>query len=112
MFVRFERKRPFGHGWNYPLLVLFLDRLKITFRAIAIVSGLLCKLFPKQIGDHYINVNMAHEFWKDVKIPLCHKFDPPKASWPVYFVWMICLLNGINTVAYVICSLLWDFFVQ
>lgn len=75
---------------------------------ISILSGGLCKLFPKTIGDHYINVNMAHEFWRDVKLPLVHKFDPPKAPWIIYFVWMILLLNSVNSVVYLVSSALWD----
>src|SRR4051812_19142787 len=70
----------------------------LTSRGIAIVTGAFCKLFPKTIDDihghgeaHYLNVNMAHEFWKDVKIGLVHRFDPPRAPWPVYFAWMIFL---------------------
>eukprot|EP01126_Amoeba_proteus_P016258 TRINITY_DN1749_c0_g1_i1.p1 TRINITY_DN1749_c0_g1~~TRINITY_DN1749_c0_g1_i1.p1 ORF type:complete len:219 (-),score=27.76 TRINITY_DN1749_c0_g1_i1:262-918(-) len=118
----FETFTTLHHAWFIPLcfFVLYgngrLDREGLILSwVISIISGLLCRLFPKEINvhgkTHYLNVNMAHEFWKDIHVSFLHHFNPPRYPWMIYFVWMICLLNLINTAVYCIVSFVWDLIV-
>lgn len=76
-----------------------------------ITSCLGCcgRMVPKELhyrgvkGPVYVNVNAAHEFWRDVKIPFLHLFDRSPAY--KYLPFLIIVGNiGLNGLPFLLLS--------
>jgi hypothetical protein len=104
------------HGWFVPCLLyllyrnkgtLHLSTLADTFLA-SLVIGAVSLLVPKTVNGVYLNINLAHEMWKDLAWRPLHAYNPPDAHPLVYFCYMIVVINALNAVFYIPLLLLYN----
>lgn len=96
----------FHHLWFSPLCFYTLQcKLPpyswVVSCVFTLVGLVYCRFWtPKDASDgthvHYLNVNGAFEFWKDVPIAILHRWDYPKASAISYLVFLFCFGNAVN----------------
>ena len=55
-------------------------------------------------GLQYSNVNMTHEFWKDIPVALLHKMDG--AKWYFYIPYLMVVYNILHWPFYILMKLL------
>jgi hypothetical protein len=96
------------HLWFLPLCLYCLNFYLPPYSfwlscVFTCASTGLCRLFtPKTFDDrysghvHYLNVNAAYEFWKDVKISILHICDNSHPIIYLLFMFVLanCCLNG------------------
>jgi hypothetical protein len=91
-------------GWHLPVYSFILSCI---FTSAS--TGLCRWTTPKMWKDvyngheHYMNVNAAHEFWRDVKIPLLHTFNECHPA--IYLPYMmICVNTALNGPPYLLLN--------
>lgn len=58
----------------------------------------------------YLNVNMAHEFWRDADNEIFHAYDPPASPWWQYALFALAISNVINQSLYVLVRIFQSIF--
>lgn len=102
------------HVWYLPLLFAVLrgngslpwSTFLNSYIASPILLVLARILTPKMHDGMYLNVNMAHEWWKDVDIEFLHSFN--NSSFIVYLIFMVFVCNLLNGIAFVVWKLIYD----
>lgn len=96
----------FHHLWFFPVCFYTLQYklppyswgVSCLFTLVGLVYCRFCT--PRELNDgkhtHYLNVNGAFEFWKDVPIGVLHRWDYPKASAIRYLTFLFCFGNTVN----------------
>lgn len=65
---------------------------------------------PKYYEGLYLNVNMAHEFWKDVAIPGLNTFD--ESPFIIYLVFLLIFCNTLNGFGFALYKFCYDRFIN
>lgn len=102
------------HVWFLPLLFAVLrkngDLPWSTFLYSYIASPVLLTLAriltPKVHDGMYLNVNMAHEWWKDVDIDFLHSFND--SHFIIYLTFMVFICNILNGVGFIVWKNIFD----
>jgi hypothetical protein len=87
------------HAWQLPLSLPILRRVgglpwragTLDFSRYVLLLTSLSALTPREVDGHYININMAHEFWKDSHVAFFHSVDPPPLGDKPYWVYFLFL---------------------
>jgi hypothetical protein len=97
-----ERITTTHHVWLIPLSLAVLRgnggmsfssvvKSWLTTAALAVVCYNVTPVSQRVEGnaeEFYLNVNMAHHFWKEIEVPFLHWFDPPAHSILAYQLWL------------------------
>lgn len=106
------------HVWMIPLAFAVLRgnaRLPLTLILYAMsyvfVLAILCRVItPLSFDGVYLNVNMAHEWWKDSPGDFFHQFDDAPA--PIYLLYGCTIANTFNAVAFFAFKAIYDLLVN
>ena len=83
-------------GWHLPVYSFILSCIFTS--ASTGICRFTTPMLWKDIYNghtHYMNINAAHEFWKDAKVPILHMFN--KHHWSIYLPFMmVCVNTGLN----------------
>jgi hypothetical protein len=86
-------------------------KLVLYSMSYVVVLALICRaVTPLMYDGNYLNVNMAHEWWKDSEGEFFHQFD--KAPWYIYIGYGTTLANLINAIAFFVFKAIYDLFVS
>lgn len=107
--ISFARKvTSFHHLWFFPVcfytLGFHLPAYSWHVSCVFTLTGLVyCRFFtPLSASDgvqiHYLNINGAYEFWKDVPIALLHRWNHPKSSALCYLTFLFLFGNTVNLI--------------
>ena len=115
------------HLWFLPLCLWHLRSTKcgmpiesfiLSSFGVCVMSGVTRLVVPFKIkkstlshrkksdgdGLQYSNVNMTHEFWKDIPVALLHKMDG--AKWYFYIPYLMVVYNILHWPFYILMKLL------
>lgn len=106
------------HVWMIPLAFAVLKgnaRLPVTMplysMVYVVVLAIICRIAtPVSYNGDYLNVNMAHEWWKDSPGDFFHQFDKSPAY--IYIVFGTTIANLINGVSFFVFKAIYDLFVN
>lgn len=98
------------HIWYIPLTFMIIVknggiakyslRLSILYTLILVI---FCRLFtPEEADGVYLNVNMAHRFWKYIPADILHSFNPPHYPFVIYLAWILVLVNIVNGLCFLL----------
>lgn len=106
------------HVWMIPLAFSVLRgnarlpaKLVLYSICYVFVLAIVCRVItPVSYDGVYLNVNMAHEWWKDSTGDFLHQFDDAPA--PIYILWGTSLANTLNAIAFFVFKAIYDLLVN
>lgn len=106
------------HVWMIPLAFAVLrgnaglpSKLVLYSCSYVLVLASLCRVVtPLTYDGVYLNVNMAHEWWKDSEGDFFHQFD--KAHPVIYVAYGVTIANTFNSVSFFVFKAIYDLFVN
>ena len=106
------------HVWMIPLAFAVLRgnaalpaKLVLYAMSYVVVLAIVCRVVtPLTYDGVYLNVNMAHEWWKDSPGDFFHQFDGAPAH--IYIAFGTSVANGINGISFFVFKAIYDLIVN
>ena len=106
------------HVWMIPLAFAVLRgnarlpaRLVVYAMVYVVILAIICRFTtPLTYDGAYLNVNMAHEWWKDSPGDIFHQYDNAPAY--IYIAYGTTIANAINGVSFFVFKAIYDLIVN